>query len=372
MTGPIISFVVGGVFAAAGIALLLNLFGAADSAAARGQRIGEDPDREAGTRPATRGSIRAWGLVALVSGGAAIAGAISELSGTPTAISCAYAGAPVRALTITVRDGVGVIARRGTGIAVREQGESPARCAGATPTVQNTDTIRIELRDVSFIDIDLGGGAFAPGATTEEEGAPEIEIQVRPDLGTAEILGTSGDDEWHWGPAGANPGLNLNPREAGDRDVDVSVVGTQDLSGALVANGGDGDDTIIAAPGAVVRGQVFAFGDAGNDRLGTPVISGLREYGAELHGGAGDDAITGGGHDDELLGDGGDDRIDGRGGADTITGGRGRDRISAGAGPDTIRTRDDARDVVSCGAGRDRASVDALDALDGCEQVAKR
>jgi Ca2+-binding RTX toxin-like protein len=188
----------------------------------------------------------------------------------------------------------------------------------------------------------------------------------------ADIIGTPGDDEWHWKAGEANPELNLNPRVAGDRDSDVMVVTTEDAAGALVANGADGDDTIIGAPGARVRGSVVAYGDAGDDRLSTPALTDLVEYGAELHGGAGNDTVTGGGHEDELAGDGGDDRVDGRGAADTISGGRGRDQLLGGSGADTIRANDDARDAVSCGSADDRATVDGLDRLRECEQVTTR
>ena len=88
---------------------------------------------------------------------------------------------------------------------------------------------------------------------------------------------------------GANPALNLNPREAGDRDVDVTVTGDEDATGALVANGAGGDDPIIGAPGAAVAGTVVAYGDSGSDVLSAPrAAPGARQLGeAELIGGAG-------------------------------------------------------------------------------------
>ena len=313
--------------------------------------------------------MRAWGLTAMVAGAVPLVFGVSELKDAAT-VSCAFEGAPARVLTVTVDDRVAEIRRRGTQIEVRAQGEDAERCSGGTPTVRNTDTMRIVLADLSFVDLDLRGGAFAPGATPEAEGASEIEIELSLDLGTVDVYGTAGGDEWHWGPGGANPALNLNPRDAGDRDVDVRIVGSEDTYGSLIASGGDGDDTIIGAPSARIRGQFIAFGDAGDDLLSTPFIAGEREFGAELHGGPGDDTISGGGHDDELPGDAGNDRIDGRAGADTITAGRGRDRISGGAGGDMISARDAVSEAVACGSGRDRATVDGSDELRDCEQVA--
>jgi len=371
--GLVFFVAVGAAFVVGGFAVLLNIFGAADRAAAQNRQGRNDPSREPGYHyPETRGGMRLWGLGAMLAGAVPVGFGMSELSADTTTISCSYKGAPARILTVTVGDSVAEIQRRGTQIEVRDQVEGPARCSGDTPTVRNTDTIKIVLAEVSFVDLDLSGGAFAPGATPEPEGASEIEIELSVELGTAEVHGTSGDDEWHWGPGGANPALNLNPREAGDRDVDVSIIGTKDAYGSLIANGGDGDDRIIGSPNARVRGQLVAFGDAGDDLLSTPAISGEREFGAELHGGPGDDTITGGGHDDELSGDAGNDRIAGRAGADKITAGRGRDHISGGAGRDAISARDAVSESVSCGSDRDRARADAFDELRDCEQVTTR
>jgi hypothetical protein len=103
--------------------------------------------------------------------------------------------------------------------------------------------------------------------------------------------------------------------------------------------------------------------------------------------------ITGNGGDDELKGSGGPDLIDGGAGADTIdagfgddviTGGPGRDvlfgdRRGGDCGPlwctypygnDVIDARDGEQDSVSCGAGTDRVTADAVDVVDSdCEQV---
>ena len=372
MSTSIVFFVCGAVGVVAGIAMLLNIFGAADRAAAQNVRNRHRPTWE-GTAPETRGGMRVWGLVATVAGAAAIAAGLDEQSADANVVSCAYAGGSTRVLTVTVEDGsVGEIVRRGTQIVAGGQDEPPAECSGGAPTVRNTDTIRIVLVDVAFVDVDLSGGAFAPGATREGEGAAEIEIELSPGLGAAYIIGSAGDDEWHWRAGEANPELNLNPRVAGDRDSDVTVVGREEEAGPLVASGGGGDDTIIGAPGALLRGDIIVFGDAGNDRLIAPVIAGPVEYGAELHGGPGNDTITGGGHDDEITGDAGDDNIDGQAGADKITAGPGRDDVSGGAGRDTINSRDTATDAVSCGAGHDRATADALDRVRGCETLATR
>jgi len=294
--------------------------------------------------------------------------------GAAARTTCSYAGAPRNVLTVTVNDAVGEIQRRGLEIAVRGQDEPLTRCAGGAPTVLNTDTIKVVLAELSFVDIDLSSGPFAPGATLETEGASEIEIKISSGAGVADIIGTPGDDEWHWGPGGANPGLNLNPREAGDQDVDITVTSDENEAGPLLASGAGGNDTIIGAPGATVRGIVVAEGGYGDDVLSAPRFDpSPDELGfAELDGGFGDDVVTGGALDDELDGGVGSDRVAGGGGADKISGGRGRDRLSGGAGPDVINSRDFSSDVVSCGSGRDRVNRDARDEVSGCERSGAR
>jgi hypothetical protein len=65
-----------------------------------------------------------------------------------------------------------------------------------------------------------------------------------------------------------------------------------------------------------------------------------------------------------------DDRICGRRGADRIFPGAGRDRVDAGAGPDAIVAADGYRDRISCGPGRDTATVDRKDRVArDCERV---
>jgi Ca2+-binding RTX toxin-like protein len=96
---------------------------------------------------------------------------------------------------------------------------------------------------------------------------------------------------------------------------------------------------------------------------------------------AGDDCLSGGLGGDLLAGGDGDDRADGGPGADLVRGdsgddrligGPGRDRLQGGPGADRVNARDGSRDVVRCGPGRDRARVDAIDSVAGCELVIGR
>jgi hypothetical protein len=292
-------------------------------------------------------------------------------------------------LTVTAdRGALAEVIRRGQRIIAREFLERPAKCAGGVPTIFNTDTIHVSVgRDDDFVDLFLGGGPFAPGATPEAEGASEIEIEIHFGLsgGLASVHGTRHADEFHWGPGPEpEPGLNLNPRNAGDVDVDVTARGGPQT--ILDVEAGPGDDTIIPEPGpSFPNSGVAVFGDEGNDTLVA-----LPNSESILDGGDGNDTLTGGGLHDFMIAFGGNDRLIGGGGADSMYGGRGRDfldggpgrdlvdgergpdRVFAGPGRDRIFSIDHQRERIGCGAGRDRAWADRGDRLRGCERVRRR
>jgi Ca2+-binding RTX toxin-like protein len=252
--------------------------------------------------------------------------------------------------------------------------ERPRPCSGDVPTATGTDTIRVRLGGYSLVDLRLDGGPFEPGVTPEVEGAGEIEVEFIVTVSHGTVVGTPGADEFQWVSDGARAGLNLNPRSAGDRDVDVTVKGKR---GYLVAKGGSGNDRIVPAPGDIGPNRgVFAVGGGGNDLLVAPANSahtGDIFAGAILQGRKGNDDLTGGRLGDLLYGGDGADRIMGTGGSDVIRGGRGSDLLSGGPGRDVINARDSwlhpSRDTVRCGAGRDRVIADRRDSLRGCEMI---
>jgi hypothetical protein len=84
----------------------------------------------------------------------------------------------------------------------------------------------------------------------------------------------------------------------------------------------------------------------------------------------GADHIRGGPGADRISARAGDDRVFGLAGDDVITGGLGRDVVSGGAGADRLLLRDGARDVASCGPGRDVVLIDGVDVVLGdCETL---
>jgi Ca2+-binding RTX toxin-like protein len=92
-----------------------------------------------------------------------------------------------------------------------------------------------------------------------------------------------------------------------------------------------------------------------------------------LLGGVGADCLFGGRGDDRLLGRGGNDALSGGSGADTLSGGTGKNTYSGGSGNDSIKATNGVRETVNCGSGRkDRATVDKVDRVRGCERVKRR
>jgi hypothetical protein len=172
-------------------------------------------------------------------------------------------------------------------------------------------------------------------------------------VAVAAIIGTAGSDTLTGTPGDdALYGLAGNDRLNG-------LQGNDDLDGGPGADdirGGPGDDAVsyggTSAPVTVTLDDQANDGAAGEgDNVHTDV--------EDIYGGAGDDRLTG---------DAAGNTIDGGAGNDTIVGGKGFDFLYGGPGDDVIDARDGTQDVVDCGAGRDRAIVDRVDLVTGCER----
>src|SRR5262249_10990147 len=118
----------------------------------------------------------------------------------------------------------------------------------------------------------------------------------------------------------------------------------------------------VAAPFAPPAATVPTKRVASHTRAGTARAD-------HMTGTAAPDTLYGLGGNDVLLGLGGNDVLYGNTGAATWPGGPGKDRIYGGPGNDVLRARDNRRDVVDCGPGRDTAYVDRLDRVSGCEKI---
>jgi Ca2+-binding RTX toxin-like protein len=100
--------------------------------------------------------------------------------------------------------------------------------------------------------------------------------------------------------------------------------------------------------------------------IGTPGVDVIRGRG-------GDDLVLGRSGADCLVGGAGQDRLRGQAGADRLNPGPGRDKVTGGGGDDVIVSVDGKRDVIRCGGGHDRVTVDKRDRVAAsCERVVVR
>ena len=188
--------------------------------------------------------------------------------------------------------------------------------------------------------------------------------------GTDVIDGGAGIDsiaDW------VQPGEDVNPRVAisfdgvandGRPGENDNVVGIEKLDASV-------SGTFTGGPGA----DDFFIRAAFNDSAPSTV-----------NGGGGPDKLVGHDYVETIDGGPGDDVIEGGLNDDTLTGGPGKDRILGDSsqntcnflacrypfGNDTINARDGEKDSIDCGVGEDKAIVDPIDVVSGCETVDAR
>jgi len=243
------------------------------------------------------------------------------------------------------------------------------------PRLNNIDaiSIKVDRAAIALISIRTEGAVLGPGATREDDGSSEIEIDAGDVAGFTSIQLGGSDDSVRTEAIG-DERVGINMTAALDADTDLR----QPLSGGLQIGLGDGDDTFEAGvsvpdqPSPGHRTVVFVdaalyAGDAGDDTL----------IGADgpdfLGGGTGSDVLLGGGGTDFLEGGDDADQIDGAGSRDLIEARKGNDDVVAGAGNDAIRARDGRVDQIACGQGEDIAEVDRRrDSVSDCEELIDR
>jgi hypothetical protein len=151
--------------------------------------------------------------------------------------------------------------------------------------------------------------------------------------------------------------------------------GGDDFVGALrgddCVDAGRQDDNVSGGPGndSLLGGadDDRMRGDSGADRV-------FGQDGRDLlDGDAGRDMLAGGDGNDKLRGNGDRDRLFGERGNDRLyAGGASGNLLDGGSGNDFLWARNRRRDTVRCGTGRDRAVVDRIDRVSGCERVTPR
>jgi len=160
------------------------------------------------------------------------------------------------------------------------------------------------------------GGPYCD--TSGQDGAADGDDTIYADTGSAtgpdRLLGEGGNDLLVGGP-----------------DVDH-------------ADGGKGNDRILAGSGSRGPFRDYLIGKDGNDTmLGSP-------QGDVISGGKGNNVLRGGGGNDDLFAE------------------RGKSKYSAGRGDDFVLSKNGVRERVDCGAGRDKVNADKRDVLIRCEK----
>jgi RTX calcium-binding nonapeptide repeat (4 copies) len=277
-------------------------------------------------------------------------------------------------------------------------------CVGGQAYVEGPGALDLGCGDVAIIRVDAGededavnlGGVTQSAFSTLDHTSVEVS-----DSSLDSVVGSDARDLV----------------SADDQDDVEARAGDDLVEGAGTADGGPGDDTLVAISHAVHGGD-------GDDRIVTPgegpvdggpghdtvvlddsgsaahrvalvisdvsvgpaaglgaATSGIEEYDITTTAGAEADAVDStrfSGLVDVRTGDGADtvtggpgwDVVDSGRGNDTVVPGGGADVVRAGDGDDVIQVRDGVADVVDCGAGTDSVVADRQDALAGCENVA--
>ena len=296
-----------------------------------------------------------WKHALLTTAATLVAASIPATAQAAVATSCSFDAGTAK-VTAAIGSGDSVVLER-SGDAIMFGGTP---CGAAD--VHNTDVIAVngpnDLLDES-LEVNLAGGSFAPGATTEADGTDEIEMQVTLYSGAFTVQGGPGPDSIKMRTDGVDLTTATGPREY--EIVPGSSFGYYITDGDMQLNGGDGNDAL-----AVDCRYCVVYGDAGDDTV-YPGPTG----GVEYHGGGGEDTLPllnlspatvqvtsagvatllyvnaqvdflgferyeGGGDRDQFLGSpdadvfigqGGNDLFRPNGGDDTIEGGNGLDEL---------------------------------------------
>jgi hypothetical protein len=280
-------------------------------------------------------------------------------------------------VTLTMSGPAYGVVDRDTPYDVTVANRGPSTAAGVTLT----DVVPARARLVRT----AGAGTCTPGATVRCT-LPAIPARASATV-TVVLAGTREGAGFRHTVSLAASSTDPTPGDH-SASIDTLVTGASvappalTLAGPPCVNptyGGRDDDVLVGS----------TFGDRLFGRQGRDLVRG-REGNDCLWGGEGADVLDGDGGDDSLWGGDGRDRLFGGTGNDRVLGGAkadelhgdpgndelilgtGRDRAWAGPGNDTISARDGSRDVIDCGAGRDRVTADRRDRLRGCERVSRR
>ena len=239
-----------------------------------------------------------------------------------------------------------------------------ATCIGAGPSGASYQgflyLVDVDTGDRTF----MGGVSSAPGKAEQLVHAKARQQRLQPELQIScfdnDTLHGSGTKIVHGGDTGGVGGIVVIPALHDDGE-----------GGQGGGGGGGGDPTQPLHTGACkipLQGT-----DKPETLTGTGAGDIVFGYGGgdRIRGASGHDCLLGGRGNDTLRGEGGDDRLTGGSGADLLIGGPGTNAYDAGRGNDVVQAANGRREVVRCGAGKDRARADRRDRLYGCERATR-
>lgn len=261
--------------------------------------------------------------------------------------------------------------------------ENPTNTEPESAVNANGATNVVRLQDVSFngsfndpdagdthdVSWDFGDGTVIPFHSSDDAGAL-TPTHAYNSTGTFNVTFTVRDAAN--ASDTATTGVTVNA--AAVQGNDLYVGGTNGGDVVDVRNG-SGGTLIVDIGGATVgtfsaSGRIVILGGGGDDSLSVnPNVT----HGADIYGGAGNDALTGGGGDDVMYGGANNDRVTARGandialgesGNDSLTGGDGRDILIGGIGADSVKGNADDDILIASNTDHDnnRSALEAIQA----------
>lgn len=223
--------------------------------------------------------------------------------------------------------------------------------AGCNDVFADGTRIGCQITGGATIDLNTGDDFFSGGADghgmTINGGAGNDRI-VPSGSAIHTVNGDAGDDRFQLSSA-ANAGVIDGG--AGNDTFEYPL--RDDLTG------GTGVDIVLVSAPAGTTYSV-TLDDRANDGPANAAADNVR---ADV------ENVTGGEENDIFVGSAAANAFSSGGGSDSLAGGAGPDALQSGPGDDEIDARDGEADTVDCGLGNDRATVDVVDSVSGCETV---
>ena len=285
------------------------------------------------------------------------------------------------------------LTRTSTHLVVQDTGAAPLTSGDATCTADTPQQYRCPLpSNFRLVSVIANLGDMDDRMSGTPSGPAELNGQAGRDI----LYGTPNADKLSGGL-----GNDDAYGQGGDDVLSDALASPFDTDGNDLQDGGPGDDQLLGGVGNdvllgregqdvlwVANGVETTDGGPGIDAVAADPASGgagpafEKDYLLSLDGRANDgyrtaperwsigpgvEDLRGTHQDDVLVGDAGINEIAGGSGDDRILPGGGTDSVDAGEDDDTVDAGDGIGERILCGAGDDRATLDAADQQADCE-----